>query len=188
MNEQSDRPVLVDDPGVADQLVGDIFVAAADKGFRSLDVFVTWFTAGTAAALGLAAANLPRLEGLISLSAIKSAIPWLGGALLLVLLSKFCGSLVCTMAGVAGEARRIRREAASAKEALPSPAAFFAAVERAKPWPVRHFTGSSAPIGRKVMRTLMWSGLSAILAAGCVVVFWCLMLKPAWSGVVAAAG
>jgi len=181
MDRQSEQMVLVDDPQVADRHVGEIFVAAADKGFRSLDVFVSWFIAGTAAALGLAAANLPRLDGLISMTAIKTALPWLGAALLLVLISKFFGSLICTMAGAADEARRIRREAASAKDALPSPGAFFAAVERAKPWPMRYLTGSTAPLGRKVLRNLMCSGLTAIFAAIFVVVFWGVLLGPAWT-------
>ncbi|MFX1722776.1 hypothetical protein [Stenotrophomonas sp. AS1] len=181
MSEQARRPNLVNDAGVADHHVGQVFVAAADQGFRSLDVFVTWFTAGTAAALGLAAANLPKLQGLISMSAIKSATPWLGVALLLVLISKFFGSLICTMAGAAAESRRIQREAAAAGELLPNAAAFLAAVQRAKPWPLSRFPQRSQPQGRVVMRRLMFSGLSALMAAACVVAFWFVLLAPAWS-------
>jgi len=142
---------------------------------------VTWFTAGTAAALGLAAANLERLTGLISMAAIKSAMPWLAAALLLVLSSKFLGSLICTMSGAADEARRIRREATAAEEALPSVSAFLAAADRAKPWPIRHFTGGRAPVGRKVLRLLMLSGLSALLSCAAVVIFWAVLLTPAWA-------
>jgi len=181
MNENIQQQARIWEEAVADQHVGEVFIAAADKGFRSLDVFVTWFTAGTAAALGLAAANLERLTGLISMAAIKSAMPWLAAALLLVLASKFFGSLICTMAGAADEARRIRREATNADEALPSGPAFLAAVERAKPWPIRHITGGRGPTGRKVLRILMWSGLSALLSCASVVIFWGVLLTPAWS-------
>lgn len=180
MSDQPEHSVPKADDRFADEYVGEILVAAADRGFRSLDVFVTWFTAGTAAAVGLAAANLPNLGGLISLPAIKSAVPWLGAALVMVLISKFFGSLICTMAGAADEIRRIRREVANAGEVMPSPEAFFAAAEKAKPWPIRHFTGAGgAPLGRKVLRTLMVSGLTALNAAGCVVVFWGVLLSTA---------
>jgi len=179
MKDQIQLQAQLRDNAIADQHVGEIFIAAADKGFRSLDVFVTWFTAGTAAALGLAAANLERLEGLISLVTIKSAMPWLAGALMLVLFSKFLGSMVCTMSGAADESRRIRREAAAAKEPLPSPTSFQAAVERATPWPLFYLLGRAGLPGRRVMRILMWSGLSALLACACVVIFWGVLLKPA---------
>jgi len=181
MSDQPRRPNLVNDAAVADHHVAQVFVAAADQGFRSLDVFVTWFTAGTAAALGLAAANLPKLEGLISMSAIKLATPWLGAALLLVLISKFFGSLICTMAGAVGESRKIQREAVAAGELLPNAAAYWAAVQRAKPWPFSRFPPRSQPLGRVVMRRLMFSGLSALMAAACVIAFWCALLAPAWS-------
>lgn len=180
MNGKSYERLIVDDPDVADHHVGQVFVAAADKGFRSLDVFVTWFTAGTAAALGLAAANLPKLEGLISMTAIKAAVPWLGGALLLVLLSKFFGSVICTMAGAAEEGRRLQREALAQEELLPSREAFVAAARRATPWPLLPFT-KPGPLGRAVMRRLMWSSLAALLAAACVVIFWIVLLSPGWS-------
>jgi len=137
-------------------------------------------TFGTAAAVGLAAAHLPYLGGLISLPAIKSAMPWLCAALVLVLISKFFGSLICTLAGAADEIRRIRRKVASAGEAIPPPAAFFAATEKAKPWPIRCFTTKvGALLGRRVLRALMVSGLAALLAAGCVVIFWGVLLYPA---------
>lgn len=179
MNNQTEHSDTTSEERAADQYVGEVLVAAADKGFRSLDVFVTWFTAGTAAAVGLFAANLPNLGGLIALPAIKSAMPWLGAALVLVLISKFFGSLICTMAGVADEVRRIRREVTSTGEAMPSADAFFAAAERATPWPVRCFTAKGGPLlGRKVLRTLMISGLTALLAAGCVVIFWGVLLSP----------
>lgn len=180
LSEKSYERLIVDDPAIADHHVGQVFVAAADKGFRSLDLFVTWFTAGTAAALGLAAANLPKLEGLISMAAVKAAIPWLGGALLLVLLSKFFGSIICTMAGAAEEGRRLQREALAQGELLPSRDAFLAAARRATPWPLLPFT-KPGPLGRVVMRRLMWSGLSALLAATCVVIFWVVLLSPGWS-------
>ena len=183
MSKDSERQVLEAHDGAADQYVGEIMVAATDKGFRSLDVFVTWFTAGTAAAIGLAAANLPNLGGLISLPAIKSAMPWLGAALILVLVSKFFGSLICAVAGAADEARRIRREVEASGEAMPSPEAFFAAIEKATPWPIRYFTArGGVPLGRKVLRTLMVSGITALLAAGCVVVFWGVLLSPSRIG------
>ncbi|WP_312328454.1 hypothetical protein [Stenotrophomonas sp.] len=181
MNDEIREAAHVLDDTVADDHVGEVFMAAADKGFRSLDVFVTWFTAGTAAALGLAAANLDRLAGLISMAAIKSAMPWLAVAWILVLAAKFLGSLICTMAGAANEARRIRREATSAEEDLPSRRAFLAAAERAKPWPIGHFTGGNGPIGRKVMRILLWSAISALLSCVCVVIFWGVLLTPAWA-------
>lgn len=180
MIDKSCKRLIVDDPEVADHHVGQVFVAAADRGFRSLDVFVTWFTAGTAAALGLAAANLPKLEGLVSMAAVKAAIPWLGIALLLVLLSKFFGSVICTMAGAAEEGRRLQREALAQGELLPSRDAYLAAARRATPWPLRPFT-KPRPLGRAVMRRLMLSGLSALLAATCVVIFWAVLLSPSWA-------
>lgn len=180
MKDQAQIQAQLMEDAIANHHVGEIFVAAADKGFRSLDVFVTWFAAGTAAALGLAAANLDRLTGLVSLTAIKSAMPWLGGAMLLILVSKFLGSLVCTMAGAADEARRIRREAVNANERIPSGASFVAAVERATPWPVRWLTRRRVPLGRRVMRILMGSGFAALVSCVFVVIFWGVMLAPAW--------
>ncbi|AHY59231.1 hypothetical protein DX03_11165 [Stenotrophomonas rhizophila] len=107
-------------------------------------------------------------------------MPWLCAALVLVLISKFFGSLICIMAGAADEIRRIRRKVAGAGEAMPSPAAFFAGTEKAKPRPIRCFTAKVGTLlGRRVLRALMVSGLAALLAAGCVVIFWGVLLSPA---------
>lgn len=179
MSQQAEEPQAEPQDGIADRYVGEILAAAADKGFRSIDLFVTWFTAGTAAAAALAVANLPNLVGLISLQAIKAAMPWLYFALLLVLISKLFGVLVSTAAGAAEQIRRLRREAATEEEVL-SAEAFSQAMDRAQPWPMRCLDlGGGVPFGRKVLRTLMVSGLAAFLATGCVVVFWVILLSPA---------
>jgi len=179
MSQEAEEPIAEPQDGIADRYVGEILAAAADKGFRSLDLFVTWFTAGTAAAVALAVANLPNLAGLISLAAVKAALPWLYFALLLALISKLFGVVVSTAAGAAEQIRRLRREAVAEGEAL-SADAFSQAMDRAKPWPMRCLDlGGGVPFGRKVLRTLMVSGLAAFLASGCVVVFWMVLLSPA---------
>ncbi|EMI50945.1 hypothetical protein C405_03577 [Stenotrophomonas maltophilia AU12-09] len=96
-------------------------------------VFPTWFVAGTAATLGLAVANLDRLQGLVTLATVKSSLPILGVALLLVLMCKFCGSVICAMAGYMEATFASMRQLEAAGIDAPSAQAFRDALDRSRP-------------------------------------------------------
>jgi len=171
-----------DEERAADVVVGVVVAGGADRGFRSLDVFLSWFVAGTAAALGLIAANLDRLQGLVTLSSIKSALPILGAALLLVLIAKFLGSLICTLAGALEATFSGFKAIAEVGMSDVSPEAFAAALERAKPWTQRTWEGlmggGEQNLGRKAMRLMICSGFCALGAAVLTVCFWVVLLAP----------
>lgn len=164
----------------ADTMAGIILAAGADKGFRSLDVFVTWFVAGTAAALGLATANIDRLQGLVDLAAIKAGLPTLGTVLILVLLSKFFGSVICTMAGSMDAAFRVLEQFKSLDIPPPSGGEFDAALWRAWPWPLRAWARATGRRrmnqGKKALWLTMLSGLCALAAAALTMYFWYALL------------
>jgi len=164
----------------ADTVVMSLLASGADRGFRSLDVFVTWFVTGTAAALGLAAANLDRLQGLITLAGIKSAVPLLLIVLGLVLAAKFFGGLICTYAG-AVESSMTTLDRLVKLDHLPDPEAFDAAMRRATPWPVRFWQwltrkAGAGNLGLQVMWLMTLSGFCASAAAVLTVVFWTVLL------------
>jgi len=170
----------VSEETAANTVVAVMLTAGADRGYRSLDVFLTWFVAGTAAALGLAVANLDRLQGLVTLATVKSSLPILGLALLLVLLCKFCGSVICTMAGSMEATFASMKQLEAAGIDAPSAQAFREALDRSRPWPlrVRRSTKGASNQGRKVMRLMMASGLFAICAALLTVLFWYQLISP----------
>jgi hypothetical protein len=164
----------------ADVVVMALLASGADRGFRSLDVFVTWFVTGTAAALGLAAANLDRLQGLVTLPGIKAALPLLLAVLGFVLASKFLGGLICTYAG-AIESSMTTLDRLVKLDQLPDPLAFDAALARATPWPVRAWQWLGCRLGvnnrgRQVMWLMVVSGFCASAAAILTVLFWMVLL------------
>lgn len=167
----------------ADTVVGIVVAGGADRGFRSLDVFLTWYVAGTAAALGLIAANLERLQGLVTLSSIKSALPILGAALLLVMVAKFLGSLICTLAGALDATFSGFKAIGEVGMNDVSREAFAAALERAKPLTQRMWErltgGGEQNLGRKATRLMICSGFCALAAAVLTVCFWVVLLAPA---------
>lgn len=170
--------------GVADAFVANILAAGADKGFRSLDVFVTWFVAGTAAAVGLAAANLEKLTWVITPSRLQAELPCLAVILLLVLGSKFLGSLICTMAGAMEAAVSVMRRYDEINVPIVGIGAFEAARRRAMPWPAlatewawAKLTGRRRPnLGRVVTWLLIGSGSCALVAACLTAKFWISLL------------
>lgn len=173
---------MVDDARAryADVVVMALLASGADRGFRSLDVFVTWFVTGTAASLGLAAANLDRLQGLIALPGIKAALPLLLAVLGCVLVSKFLGGLICTYAG-AVESSMNTLDRLVKLEQLPDPLAFDAALDRATPWPVRMWQWGGRKLGidnkgRQVAWLMVTSGFFASAAAILTVLFWMVLL------------
>lgn len=164
----------------ADTVVMALLASGADRGFRSIDVFVTWFVTGTAAALGLAAANLDRLQGLITLTGIRAALPLLLAVLGLVLLAKFLGGLICTYAG-AVESSMTTLDRLVKLDQLPDPQAFDEALRRATPWPARAFQWMSVKAGmgnrgRQVIWLMTLSGFCANAAAILTVLFWATLL------------
>lgn len=168
----------IDQSRMADALVGQMYTAGADRGFRSLDVFVTWFVAGTAAAMGLIVANLDHVQGLVAITSIRGALPTLGAALVLVLISKFFGSLICTMAGAMEAAVTLMKNNRDAGIPDVTGDALDAAIERAKPWTMKAWERitrqniAHTNQGRKAMRLMIASGFCALLAACLTVCFW----------------
>lgn len=170
----------VSEEAAANTVAAVMLTAGADRGYRSLDAFLTWFVAGTAAALGLAVANLDRLQGLVTLAAVQTSLPILGLALLSVLLCKFFGSLICTMAGSMEATFASIKQLEAAGINAPSPQAFREALHRSKPWPLSFLSSASgeANQGRMVMRLMMASGVCAICAALLTVLFWYQLISP----------
>lgn len=172
-------------PRFADAFVGNILAAGADKGYRSLDVFVTWFVAGTAAAIGLAAANLEKLGWLFTPSQLQHELPSLGLILVLVLLSKLFGSIICTIAGAMEAAVGVMRRYDELKIPALEIDAFEAALRRARPWPARvavwawrKVAGGRGPnMGRLVTWLLLGSGICAFAAACFTVMLWISLLS-----------
>ncbi len=168
------------DEGIANAFVASILAAGADRGFRSLDVFVTWFVAGTAAAMGLAAANADKIQWLVDTDRIRDGMPWFGLVLGLVLISKFFGSLICTMAGAMEASVGVMRQFDEIRVPVVGLAAFEAALHRARPWPLRLLAwilklcncGRKPNLGKVVTWLLLGSGLCAMGAAGITVSFW----------------
>jgi|EndMetStandDraft_8_1072994.scaffolds.fasta_scaffold314758_2 hypothetical protein len=172
------------DDGIANAFVASILAAGADKGYRSLDVFVTWFFAGSAAAMGLAAANSDKLSWLISTKGIREGLPLFGFILLLVLISKFFGSLICTMAGAMEASVGVMRQFNEIRVPAVGLSALAAALRRARPWPLRALAwvwtllncGRKPNLGKVVIWFLMISGFCALSAACLTVLFWAQLL------------
>ncbi len=163
----------------ADAVVSFMHVAGADRGYRSLDVFSTWVAAGTAAALGLAVANLNELQGFVALADIKAGAPWLLGAFALVLFSKLLGSVICTTAGSMQAAFSVQEQIVKNGGSMPSPSEFSAALHRGRPWPLRigprFDVRTPSAVGRRTLWLLMLSSASAIIAVGLILRFWFLV-------------
>lgn len=165
---------------MADYAAARVLVAAADKGYRSMEVFVAWFTAGTAAALGLAAANVDKLHPLVSIGDIRSALPMLGAILVLVLGSRLFGSVICTLAATMQAGGELFRDSNELGQMEIDRAEFLAAIERSTPWPVRRVQklwrwgrrGAPANFGKTAIWLLMASNGSAIVAAALTVLLW----------------
>ncbi len=172
------------DEGLANAFVASILAAGADKGYRSLDVFVSWFVAGSAAALGLAAANLEKLQWAVSAAGIKDGLPLFGCILILVLASKFFGSLICTMAGAMEASVGVMKQFDEIRVPVVGLDAFQAALRRARPWPLRFLAwgwkwlsrGRKPNLGKVVTWLLMGSGLCALGAAVLTIWFWTRLL------------
>ncbi|WP_295381746.1 hypothetical protein ACN9MD_05830 [Stenotrophomonas maltophilia] len=170
--------------GLADAFVASILAAGADKGFRSLDVFVTWFVAGTAAAIGLAAANFEKLDWVVTPAHLKAELPYIGTILVLVLISKFLGSLICTMAGAMDATLSVMRRYDEIDVPVVDVDAFEAALRRSRPWPLRvaawswkRIASERKPnLGRVVTWLLMASSSCAIAAATLTIKLWVSLL------------
>lgn len=174
---ESSQLTPVCDAARAADLVRLVSFAAADQGFRSLDVFASWFVGGTAAAVGLMIANIEKIEPFVGELNLQAELVKVVIALGLVGVAKFFGSLVCTMARAAERALEVSDAWQKRGMPMPSYEAFEIAREAALPAPFRwipkHLMRRSyAPAvqARQVMSFLMIAGLSTLTAVTLVIV------------------
>lgn len=149
-------------------------IQAADRGYRSLDVFATWFVGGTGAMLGLIVAG-GNTNALLP-SATLPAVLWRAAvAFGLILIAKFFGAIICSRAGgmeVAIQQMKEWREAGVSVD----PEKYYKAVQRCMPWWMRklHELRRQTTVG--LARTSMWqgliAGLSTVAACAIMVSIW----------------
>lgn len=142
---------------------------AADKGYRSLDTFASWFIGGTGALFGLLIANLDKLTPFVTAHEFADIVPKVVWAFGLVLTAKFFGSLICARAGSL-------EPAVHAPEQVPQQAELEAAYRAALPWPMRFIFALLPPEPGRMARCTVWwlmiAGLSSIAAAVLVICAW----------------
>lgn len=160
----------------SDLLLFQMTVAGADRGYRSLDSFVSWLTGGTAAVFGLLVANIDKLSNQISANELSAIIPRLALAFALVLLSKFLGSLLCTKAGALEKGLEISEAWTRVGIDWPNGQSMLLARERAFPFPLRWWFKISPPDPIRQTNSTLWSlmiaGFSSLIATGLVLTTW----------------
>lgn len=153
-------------------MVLQMFVGGADKGFRALDVFVSWFVGGTAAAVGILIANIDTVSTFIPPYTLGTVLRRVVLAFACVMIAKFLGSLICARAGSLEAARDVImlwREIGQSgpggddielarKEALPLP------MRLREKWLNGH-TNNAQVIAKRVMYQLMAASFLSLLAA-----------------------
>lgn len=144
-------------------------LSAADKGYRSLDSFVSWFVAGVGASLGLIVANLDKISPYIQFGALKWALGLVVVALVLVGIAKFFGSIVCASAG--GMERALSEIDAWRERGwdFPSDRALDHAREQGTPRWFRYYpkflrTTDPSQITRQTYARLAVAGISSLIA------------------------
>jgi hypothetical protein len=83
----------------AEALASSMIIRAADRGYRSMDQFVTWFVGGTGALVGLILAGGNLMAPMLPSGTLRGVLWRVAVSFLLALLAKFFGSLVCARAG-----------------------------------------------------------------------------------------
>lgn len=157
----------------AEQLMSLALLASADKGFRSLDSFVGWFVGGTGAAVGLILANLNDLKpymGAVDLSAVILRVVF---AFVAVVIARFLGSIICTVAGAAEKVFDVMDSWQRRGWPLPSSEALQSAREEAMPlllrlYPRRIRNPSAIELSRRSLGALMTAGLLSIVASALI--------------------
>ena len=150
--------------------------AGADRGYRSLDNFVSWFVGGTAALFGLLIGNLDKVNPYISIDELRAIIPRIICAFGLVLFAKFLGSLICTRAGALERALEVSKAWQDRGWDLPNQQQFTDAQAEVLPTPLKLIFKILPPsVAAQANRTLWWlmiAGLSSLVAAGLVISAW----------------
>lgn len=149
-------------------------IQGADRGYRSLDTFATWFVGGTGAMLGLILAG-GNTDALLPTATLPAVLWRAAIAFGLILVAKFFGAIICSRAGGMEVAIQQMKEWREAGDSV-DPEKYYKAVLGCMPWWMRKLHELRRQTTPGLARTTMWQGLiagvSTMAACGIMVTIW----------------